>query len=129
MKKLTKKLWTPYWRSLALLLILISLSALPSPAASGSKPSAAHATVSDAQIEQTIRAKLAKSKIGAEGVRFQVQRGVVTWEGKTNVAQRKGSATRMAKSAGAIRVVNNIQVSQAGKDKAAAGLRRAQVKQ
>jgi hypothetical protein len=86
-----------------------------------------HAPVSDSQIQQTIQTKLAKSKIGKDGFRFHVARGVVTWEGSTNVVQHKGAATRMAKSAGATKVVNNIQVSAAAKAKAAKSLKRAAV--
>ncbi|SRR5579885_3152573 len=86
----------------------------------------------DKQIEAAIRAKLGKSKIGKDGFSVRVQGGVAYWEGTTNVVQHKGSATRMAKSAGAKAVVNNIQVSDAAKEKAAANLeqgrRRAQVK-
>ncbi|MBV9760823.1 MAG: BON domain-containing protein [Acidobacteriaceae bacterium] len=74
------------------------------------------ATPTDSQIEATIRTKLAKSKIGKDGFKFHVQRGVVTWEGTTNVMQHKGSATRMAHAAGAAQVVNNIHVNGAGKD-------------
>lgn len=74
------------------------------------------ATPTDSQIDATIRAKLAKSKIGKDGFKFHVQRGVVTWEGSTNVMQHKGSATRMAHAAGALQVVNNIHVNGAGKD-------------
>jgi len=87
------------------------------------------ATPSDAQIEATIRTKLAKSKIGKDGFRFHVQHGVVTWEGNTNVMQHKGSATRMARTAGAVQVVNNIQVSASGKAKATAQLKKASVQQ
>ena len=87
------------------------------------------APVSDAQIDATIRAKLAKSKIGKDGFRFKVARGVVTWEGTTNVIQHKGSATRMAKTAGAIQVVNNIQLSASAKAKAAGNLKKAVVEQ
>lgn len=86
-------------------------------------------TPSDVQIEQTIKAKLAKSKIGKDGFRFHVQHGVVTWEGTTNVMQHKGSATRMAKAAGAIQVVNKIQVSSAAKQKAMGNLKKAYVQQ
>jgi hypothetical protein len=86
-------------------------------------------TVSDLQITQTIQTKLAKSKIGKDGFRFHVMRGVVTWEGTTNVIQLKGSATRMAKAAGATRVVNNIQVSSAAKAKAAQQLKKALVQE
>jgi hypothetical protein len=88
---------------------------------------------SDAQIEAVIRAKLAKSpKLGPEKLQVHVQGGVATFEGKTNVVQHKGTATRMAKSAGALAVNNHIQVSEAAREKAAANLetgrRRAQVK-
>jgi hypothetical protein len=87
---------------------------------------------SDAQIEAAIRAKLAKSKIGADKFQFHVQGGVATIEGKTDVIQHKGSATRMARTSGAIAVNNHIQISDAAKQKAAANLetgrRRAQVK-
>ena len=86
----------------------------------------------DKQIEAAIRAKLAKSKIGQDGLTVRVQGGVAYWEGSTNVVQHKGSATRMAKTAGARAVVNKIKVGDAAKQKAAENLdqgrRRAQVK-
>jgi hypothetical protein len=86
----------------------------------------------DQQIEAAIRAKLAKSKIGKDGFTVRVQGGVAYWEGSTGVVQHKGSATRMAKAAGAKSVVNNIKVADAAKEKAAQNLdqgrRRAQVK-
>lgn len=72
---------------------------------------------SDAEIEATIKAKLAKSKIGKDGFQVHVRDRVATWTGSTSVMQHKGAATRMAKTAGALRVVNNIKVS----DDAAAG--------
>lgn len=87
------------------------------------------AAPSDAQIEATIRTKLAKSKIGRDGFRFHVQRGVVTWEGSTDVMQHKGSATRMARAAGAVQVINNIQVSASGKAKGTKSLKKAVVEQ
>ena len=87
---------------------------------------------SDAEIEATIKAKLAKSKIGKDGFTVRVQGGVAYWDGSTNVVQHKGAATRMAKTAGAKKVVNNINVSDAAKETAAANLeqgrRRAQLK-
>jgi len=67
---------------------------------------------SDAEIEATIKAKLAKSKIGKEGFQVHIKDGVATWTGTTKVMQHKGAATRMAKTAGAIKVVNNINVSE-----------------
>ncbi len=87
--------------------------------------------LTDAQIEAAIRVKLAKSKIAADKFRFHVQGGVATIEGRTDVVQHKGSATRMAKTAGAIAVVNHIQISDAAKERASANLakgrRRAQI--
>ena len=86
----------------------------------------------DAQIEGAIRAKLAKSKIGADGFKVRVQGGVATWEGRTDVVQHKGAATRMAKTAGAVAVVNHIQISDAARQRASdnleKGRRRAQIK-
>lgn len=86
----------------------------------------------DKEIESVIRAKLLKSKIGKDGFTVRVQGGVAYWEGATDVVQHKGSATRMAKTAGAKRVVNNIKVGDAAKQAAAGnpadGPRRVQVK-
>jgi len=79
---------------------------------------------SDAEIEATIKAKLAKSKIGKDGIQVHVKAGIATWTGNTNVMQHKGAATRMAKTAGAIQVVNNIKIS----DQAPNPLRKVQVK-
>ena len=93
---------------------------------------AAKTVPSDAALEVAIRQKLAKSKSGEDKFTVRAQGGVVTLEGKTDVVQRKGAATRMAKSAGAKQVVNKIEVSQASREKASAtlatGRRRAQVK-
>lgn len=88
------------------------------------------AKYSDAEIEATIKAKLAKSKIGQEGFQVHVKDGVATWTGTTSVMQHKGAATRMAKTAGAIHVTNNIKISdRADKPKGAAEPpRHAQVK-
>lgn len=72
---------------------------------------------SDSEIEATIKTKLAKSKIGKDGFQVRVKDRVATWTGSTAVMQHKGAATRMAKTAGALRVVNNIKVS----DEATAG--------
>jgi hypothetical protein len=90
------------------------------------------ASVPDAQLEKDIRARFAKSKISSHHFQVHVQGGVATIEGQTDVLQHKGTATRLAKSAGAIKVANRVAVSQAAKDKAAknlaTGRRRAQVK-
>jgi osmotically-inducible protein OsmY len=67
--------------------------------------------LSDAEIEGKIKTKLAKSKIGKDGITCHVKNGIAYWQGNTNVMQHKGAATRMAKTAGAIQVVNNIKLS------------------
>lgn len=91
-----------------------------------------HPAQKDALIEAAIRAKFAKSKINADKFQVHVQGGVATIEGKTDVIQHKGVATRMAKGAGAVAVNNHVQSSAAAKEKAAANLekgrRRAQIK-
>ena len=96
------------------------------------KPSQSASAQDDRAIEAAIRAKLAKSKIGKDGFTVRVQGGVAYWEGSTAVVQHKGSATRMAKTAGARKVINNIKISDDAKEKAAGNLddgrRRAQVK-
>jgi hypothetical protein len=101
--------------------------AAPAPA----KTPAKQAMQPDSVIEATIRAKFAKSKINVEKFTVHVQGGVATIEGKTNVIQHKGTATRLAKTGGAIAVNNHIQISDAAKQKAADNLengrRRAQV--
>jgi hypothetical protein len=107
---------------------------VPPSKAPPSKPIASQGTSSqeDKAIESAIRVKLAKSKIGQDGFTVRVQGGVAYWEGATGVVQHKGAATRMAKSSGAKRVVNNIKISDEAKEKAAGNLehgrRRAQVK-
>lgn len=97
---------------------------------SASRPATAERR-GDAEIEAAIRAKLAKSKIGKDGFQVRVRNGVATWTGTTSVVQHKGAATRMARTAGAIQVVNNIKISDAAKEKAAgnfAGPRKVEVK-
>jgi hypothetical protein len=88
--------------------------------------------LTDPQLEAAIRAKFAKSKINADKFTVRVSGGTATIEGKTEVVQHKGTATRMARTAGARLVVNKVQVSDAAKAAAksnlANGRRRAQVK-
>ena len=119
------------------LIVAIFLLAAPLGAQSKAPPAnpiAGQGTTAqqDKELEAVIRAKLAKSKIGKDGFSVRVQGGVAFWDGSTNVVQHKGAATRMAKTAGAKRVVNSIRVSDAGKEAASANLeqgrRRAQVK-
>lgn len=93
--------------SIILCLLICSLSLF----ASTLSKSHSEGKFSDAEIEATIKAKLAKSKIGKDGFQVHVKDRVATWTGATTVMQHKGAATRMAKAAGAIQVLNNIKVS------------------
>jgi hypothetical protein len=99
---------------------------------SGASTTAARPHLSDAELQSKINAKLAKSKVGKDGFTAHVKNGVVTWEGKTDIIQHKGAATRMARTAGALEVVNNIKISDEARQKAAGnltgGVKRAQVK-
>jgi hypothetical protein len=105
----------------------------PRPAAgSTAKRATVQPKLSDKELEATIRAKFAKSKINEDKFTVRVQGGVATIDGKTDVVQHKGTATRMCKTAGAVAVNNRVQVSDAAKQKAAGNLadgrRRVQVK-
>jgi BON domain len=108
-------------------------SASPQPASQAKAKSSAPApSPEDKAIEAKIQAKLAKSKLQKDGLTVRVRGGVAYWEGNTGVVQHKGTATRMAKSAGAKAVVNNIKISDAAKQQAGSNLqqgpRKAQVK-
>jgi hypothetical protein len=128
-----------YYSAAAAVLVL-GLCAGPAACAARTTPPAKPAvtavhkkpTISDPDLEKAIRAKFAKSKINSHHFQVQVQGGVATLQGKTDVLQHKGTATRLAKNAGAVAVVNHIEVSEAAREKAAknltSGARRAQVK-
>src|SRR4029077_10729876 len=101
-----------YVMNTALAILTLLVSSLGAPAASTQTKSHSEDKFSDAEIEATIKAKLAKSKIGKDGFQVHVKDRVATWTGTTSVMQHKGAATRMAKTAGATRVVNNIKASE-----------------
>ncbi len=92
----------------------------------------AQPTLSDREIEEAIRVRLMGSAIADDHFEFHLQGGVATIEGHTDVVAHKGAATTLAKAAGAIAVVNRIEVSEAAREKARANLesgrRREQVK-
>jgi hypothetical protein len=117
---------------LTFLLLIGPLGAQTKGPPSKPAPGQGASALQDKETESVIRTKLAKSKIGKDGFTVRVQGGVAYWDGSTNVVQHKGAATRMAKTAGAKKVVNNIKVSDAAKETASANLeqgrRRAQVK-
>ena len=118
------------------LLAMAAFGAAPEskPGASvvGPTKSAAAAPRADAELEKLIREKFAASKISKNNFQVRVQGGVATLTGNTDVIQHKGTATRLARNAGAKRVDNRIEVSEAARDQASerlsTGRRRAQVK-
>jgi hypothetical protein len=124
------------WIVLTMLLVSVVPAAAqsrpPSNPATVRNRAAQPATKNDAQLERDIRTRFQQSKIGRNNFQVHVQGGAATIEGQTDVLQHKGTATRLARSVGAARVVNKIQVSQAARERAAAGLaqgrRRAQIK-
>lgn len=74
----------------------------------------ARATVNeDTAITNKLKAKLSHSRLRSDPLQYKVLDGVVEWSGTVRIPQRKGAATRMAKSAGAKRVVNRIVVQSA----------------
>jgi osmotically-inducible protein OsmY len=110
-------------------LAIALLFAIPGYSQTAAKPSTAHRREApagnsggDAQIEKAIRARFAKSKIAADHYEVQVHDGVATITGKTEVVQRKGTATRLAKAGGATSVVNQIEVSEAAKKRSSQSL-------
>src|SRR3954468_1210822 len=100
-----------------IVLLLASLVQAADP-----RPPLAHPRGPDPQLESAIRAKFAKSKINADKFQVHVQGGVATLEGRTDVIQHKGTATRLAKTSGAVAVNNRIQISDAARQKATANL-------
>ena len=93
-------------------------------ASAGTRKEVGQAPRSDSAIEQNFRKRISKSKLNAEHISISVRQGIATLEGRTNVLQHKGVATRLARNAGATSVRNNIQVSPEAKMKAAGNLQK-----
>lgn len=103
-----------------LLALLLTLALPPEAAwAQAPKPAAPPAAApGDDLLQAKIQEKLSKAKAGGGKFQVRVRNGTAYLSGRAEVAQHKGAATRMAKAAGAKRVVNNITVSEAAKQKA-----------
>jgi osmotically-inducible protein OsmY len=84
--------------------------------------------IPDAELQRRIQWKFSKSKISRDNLQVRVENGVAIISGTTNVIQRKGTATRLAKRAGAKEVRNEVQISEAARQKAAANLQKAKLK-
>src|SRR5215831_16988921 len=94
----------PNLKAISVILALVAVARSANPPAPAQRPATAKSSArpakSEAEIEKAIQAKFAKSKIGVEKYQVRVQGGVATIEGKTDVVQHKGVATRLAKSGG-----------------------------
>lgn len=109
-------------------------AATPVRTATHARPAggAGQTAANDRQVEAAIRARFAQSKINVNHFVVHVQGGVATIEGHADVIQHKGTATRLARAAGAREVVNRVEISEAARERAEANLakgrRRVQVK-
>ncbi len=94
------------------------------------RSAASQPALSDGQLEAAIRSKFTASKINKNNFQISVKSGVATITGTTDIIQHKGTATRLAKTAGARVVDNKIKISDAARQKASQNLvPRASVKQ
>jgi hypothetical protein len=121
MKILTALLFICVTLSLNSTVVNAAVATPPKATRSSVAKSAPTAALPDSVIEQNIRARFAKSKISADNFQVKVQGGVATIEGKTDIIQHKGAATRIAHTCGAT-VINKIQISEAARQKAAGNL-------
>lgn len=76
----------------------------------------------DAELKKVVEERLARSAIAVDHFKVAVSDGVVILTGKTEIIQHKGVATRLARSVGAKEVRNEIEISEAARQKAAAQL-------
>lgn len=79
-------------------------------------PGNAAPEMSDMALERAITQRFAKSAIASNGFTVSVSGGVATLRGIAQVAQHKGVATRLARSAGARQVRNQIELGAPARD-------------
>lgn len=111
-------------RALFLSLFLL----LPLAAAPPAKPAPVQRGISDVELQRRIQYRFARSKISVEKFHVRVENGTAILSGTTSVIQRKGTATRLAKLAGAKSIRNEITISDAARQKAMANLQKARLR-
>lgn len=99
-----------------------ALQPAEAPVKSQSKSTASAPHWKDAELRKAIEQRFARSAIAVDKFKVDVNDGVAHITGKTDVIQHKGVATRLARSMGARAVKNDVEVSQAAREKAAAQL-------
>ena len=109
--------------------MLLAAGSVPAQAQSAqAKPqSKAAPKWKDAELKKAVEERLARSAIAVDHFKVEVSDGVVILTGKTDIIQHKGVATRLARAVGAREVRNEIEVSEAARQKAAARLAKARV--
>jgi osmotically-inducible protein OsmY len=112
-----------------LLALILTAASQPSVAQAQTAKPAAAAPAEDEALQKKIQEKFSKAKAGDGKFQVRVRNGTAYLSGRADVAQHKGAATRMAKTAGAKRVVNNITVSEAAKQKASRNLEQSRPRQ
>ncbi len=78
----------------------------------------------DVELKKAIEERFARSAIAVNHFRVEVKDGVARIMGKTDVMQHKGVATRLAKSMGAKAVKNEVEITDAARQRAAEQLLR-----
>jgi osmotically-inducible protein OsmY len=113
-------------RMLAMAAAVLFLAAALQPAEAPKKNQKAAASPQwkDTELRKAIEQRFARSKIAADHFKVEVTDGVARITGRTEVMQHKGVATRLARAVGAKEVHNEIEISEAARQKAAAQLAR-----
>ena len=78
----------------------------------------------DIELKKAIEERFARSAIAINRFHVEVKDGVARITGKTDVMQHKGVATRLAKSMGAKAVKNDVEITDAARQRAAEQLLR-----
>ena len=108
--------------AMAVVALFLAAALQPAEAPTKAQPKAAALRWKDAELRKTIEDRFARSAIAADHFKVEVTGGVAHITGKTDVMQHKGVATRLARSVGAKEVKNEVEVSEAARQKAAAQL-------
>ncbi len=107
-----------------LLFLAVVLVQGQTPASAPNSLKASQTPDSDSQLEQDIRARFAKSKISKNDFQVRVSGGTATLTGRADVIQHKGTATRLARLAGAKRVDNRITITERARSRASRSSKR-----
>ena len=103
--------------AVAAMALLLATALQPAEAPAKAQPKAAPKW-KDAELRKSIEERFARSAIAADRFKIEVTDGVARITGKTDVMQHKGVATRLARSVGAKEVKNEVEVSEAARQKA-----------